>query len=531
MNPATDRPLTILVAAMGGEGGGGVSPLGSEGGRLLLKWLSLAASRADLPLQSTLLPGTTQRTGSTTYYIEVFPKTFAQLGEKRPILRLSPRPGDVDLVVAYELVEAARAVQNGYVTPDRTTLIASSHRSYTIIEKIAMTDGRIDSAKILSAARERAKAMLLFDMGMVSRETETTQHAVVLGAIAATGCLPLSIDACRDAIRALGVNVASNLNAYEAGLARASNAARSSTAEPAAANPRRRRARDKLSNLMAATEREFDGDLLTVVSEGVKRVADYQDIKAAEDYLDKVRHLHGLEGHNDEDADGNALTREAARHLALWSTYEDVIRVAELKTRKDRFERIRAETGAKAGDVVDIVEFLKPGIEELATVLPKTVGHRVVNWAYARGYENKFNIGLYVKSTSLFGFLLLNAVAALKPVRRFGYRYHEEHALIAVWWQAVETAARTGKHALAREIAETARMVKGYSDTRRRGIANFRTIFDGLVQPALTLAGPGTEAARQVRLARDAALSDPDGNALEKTLRELAGTDQRATAE
>ena len=53
-----------------------------------------------------------------------------------------PTPGDVDVVVASELVEAGRAIQRGLVTPARTTLIASTHRSYTISEKSDPADGR-----------------------------------------------------------------------------------------------------------------------------------------------------------------------------------------------------------------------------------------------------------------------------------------------------------------------------------------------------------------------------------------------------
>ena len=38
---------------------------------------------------------------------------------------------------------------------------------------------------------------------------------------------------------------------------------------------------------------------------------------------------------------------ELARHLALWMSYEDTVRVAELKTRDTRFARVRAELGSK----------------------------------------------------------------------------------------------------------------------------------------------------------------------------------------
>ena len=67
------------------------------------------------------------------------------------------------------------------------------------------------------------------------------------------------------------------------------------------------------------------------------------------------------------------LTREVGRHLALRMTYEDIIRVAQLKTRRSRFERVRREVEAEPGQLVKITEFLKPGVEEYASVLPPFV--------------------------------------------------------------------------------------------------------------------------------------------------------------
>ena len=54
------------------------------------------------------------------------------------VMALLPTPGNVDLLVASELLEAGRAAQNGMITPDRTTVIASTHRMFAIAEKSAM---------------------------------------------------------------------------------------------------------------------------------------------------------------------------------------------------------------------------------------------------------------------------------------------------------------------------------------------------------------------------------------------------------
>src|ERR1700694_6264266 len=100
------RPITLLIAALGGEGGG-----------VLTNWIVTAAEQAGYPVQSTSIPGVAQRTGATTYYIEIMPMTFAALGGKRPVLALTPGGGDVDVVVASALMEARRAVGTGFGTP------------------------------------------------------------------------------------------------------------------------------------------------------------------------------------------------------------------------------------------------------------------------------------------------------------------------------------------------------------------------------------------------------------------------------
>jgi len=109
-----ERPLTILVAALGGEGGG-----------VLADWIIAAATAQDYPVQSTSIPGVAQRTGATTYYVELYPARSSELAGRRPVMTLTPAPGYVDVMVASELLEAGRAMMNGFVTSDRTT--QSSH--------------------------------------------------------------------------------------------------------------------------------------------------------------------------------------------------------------------------------------------------------------------------------------------------------------------------------------------------------------------------------------------------------------------
>ena len=184
-----ERPITVLIAALGGEGGG-----------VMADWLMEAATASGYPAQATSIPGVAQRTGATTYYLEIFAAKKEQLNGKEPVLSLTPSPGNVDVMVASELVEAGRAMHNGFVSPERTTLIASTHRIYATVEKMQMADGRFDSARVVEAARHLAKSSVLFDMRKLAQESGTVINAVLFGAMAGSGVLPLSRDACEAAI-------------------------------------------------------------------------------------------------------------------------------------------------------------------------------------------------------------------------------------------------------------------------------------------------------------------------------------------
>ena len=105
-------------------------------------------------MQSTSIPGVAQRTGATTYYIEIMPVPWHELAAKRPVLALAPGVGDVDIVLASELMEAGRTIAAGFVTPDRTLMLASTARSYLVVEKMAMADGRYDGARLVEGDRD-----------------------------------------------------------------------------------------------------------------------------------------------------------------------------------------------------------------------------------------------------------------------------------------------------------------------------------------------------------------------------------------
>ena len=242
-----------------------------------------------------------------------------------------------------------------------------------------------------------------------------------------------------------------------------------------------------------------------VIELGVARLHDYQGNAYAELYLRRLKSVG---------ADSQLLA-EVARHLAVWMSYEDIIRVADLKTRATRFERVRREVGAREGEPVIVIDYLKPGVEEAASLLPPWLGRRVVEWARRHGKLDTLNVGMHIRTSGIPGYLTMKALAWLKPWRPFSFRYQEEQQRIERWLAAIREAAPRST-SLAIEIADCARLLKGYGETYRRGLSSFLAILDALVEnpPA---ADPAAQAAA-IRKARDAALADPEGKSLHQTL-------------
>ncbi len=488
------RPVTILIGALGGDGGG-----------VLCDWIVAAAQSQGLGVQATQIPGVAQRTGATTYYLEVMPSP----GQRASVLALNPAIGEVDVALATELLEAGRMIFNGFVTPERTTLIASTHRVLAIGERMAMGDGSFDVGRLLRAVKERSRTQILFDMDQAAEESGGVINAVLMGALAGSGRLPIPDAAFEAAIRHAGKSVDKNLAAFAFGRGHARGELEQAVRE----HRKRQAATSGVEDLIARARRDFPAASLDVVEEGIRRLAAYQDRKYADLYLDR---LIGLP------AD---LVREVARHLAVRMSFEDVIRVAQAKTSRERLERMRQEVRAAAHEPLEVTEHFKPGNDEIAAMLPPTAAR----WLLRR---RPFHISMHVRSTTVWGFARLRFLASLRWWRPYSFRFVEEQAEIERWLTAIRAAAPIGSD-LAREIAESARLIKGYGDTYKRGLQNYRRISEEVIAPALAGRLVPRAAADAVANARVAALADPDGESLSRTLAAIASASQplRSAAE
>jgi indolepyruvate ferredoxin oxidoreductase beta subunit len=494
------RPITIAILALGGEGGG-----------VLADWIVDLAEHGGYLAQATSVPGVAQRTGATIYYLELFPKVAAQSAGRQPVLGLLPMPGDVDVVLASELMEAARAVERGFVTPDKTLLIASTHRVFAMTERIALADGRADSAALLAAARDASRDLVAFDMAALAEATGSVISAVLFGALAGAGALPFSRTAFEAAIRRGQVGVTSSLAAFAAGFeaARSPQAAGAAAGVLDAAQPSQ-----QVRELLQRAGFRHEGEARTILTAALERLIDYQDADYAREFLARLRRFQAIEALHGAGAD--LLLAEVARQLALGMAYEDTIRVAELKIRPGRFARVRDEVQAAPEQILQIAEFFHPRVQEIADTLPAAMGRWLLRTYWARRLlERLLRKGKVVETTSVSGFLLLYGLATLKPFRPRSLRFAAEQAALADWLDRVAEIA-SSDYALAIEVARMRGLVKGYGDTVERGRAKFEQLAATL--PCLR---NRDNAAPQLADLIKAASADEQGEMLQKAITAL----------
>jgi indolepyruvate ferredoxin oxidoreductase beta subunit len=505
------RPFKLAIAALGGQGGA-----------VLTGWLIEIAEANSYLVQSTSVPGVAQRTGATLYYLEFFPRQSPGANGRDPVMALMPVAGDVDCVVAAELVEAGRAMARGLVTPGRTTLIASSHREYTISERSAMGRAVGTEDELIEIARGQAQRFILFDMADMAAKRNSVISAVLLGAIAGSGVLPFGKDAFEAAVRRSGLAVDTNLAAFDDAFHAAAAGTVARPASTAPAKPPRDiptqagtpAGRDLLLHL-----RELPLPVQPLALAGVRRLIDYQDPAYAKLYLERLGRIVRLEAAHAAAGGDWSLSEATARSLALWMSFEDTIRVADLKTRGSRTAEIRDEIRASPGQLIDVIEYMKPRVAEIAGTLPASWGRRLQRSARATHLVARFTGGRRVRSTTITGFSLLRAIARLRRWRRGTLRYQIENSRIEEWLRRIEEVGGA-HHALGVELARAQRLIKGYGDTHERGWRSFASLMQQLERLQSRADGAAVLARLQV-----AALADEQGAALAL---ELAGLEVTA---
>lgn len=505
------QPITLLVCALGGEGGG-----------VLTEWLIDSARQSGFAAQSTSIPGVAQRTGATTYYVEVFPVPLAELGGRKPVFSLSPVPGALDAIISSELLETTRQIGNGMSAPERTLVITSSSRTLTTAERMQPGDGRADAQRLLDVVKAFSREHHVFDMGTAAREAGTVVSAVMLGAIAGSALFPFPREAYERVVRG-GVAGApekpgETAEASLRGFAKAFDTVNTPRQQAMLVKGLLATTLNDVPTPQAlprAVARLFPPSVHDMLALGHARVLDYQDADYAVLYVERLQKVLAAERAIDPaGAEGFAITREMARWLALWMAFDDIVRVAELKSRASRAQRVRNEVRAADGDIVKVYDHFKPGAPEFAALLPASLAHRVTAWDRRR--KTPWALPLKVGSHSVLGMASLRVLASLRWLRKRGNRFAEEQALIGRWLDAVVNATRTDWR-LGHEVASCGRLIKGYGSTNERGKHNLLHVIDHLAIAPLPDPSPFARATA-IAAAREAALADDAGIALDAAL-------------
>lgn len=501
LSPLQPKSINIAILALGGQGGG-----------VLVDWIVDLAEHAGWTAQATSVAGVAQRTGATIYYIELVEPTAGH----DPVLALMPVPGDVDILIAAELMEAGRAVERGFVTPERTTVITSSHRTYAVQEKMVPGNGVADSGAVLDVVRGACRQLVIEDMQALAAAQGSVISASLFGALAGSGALPFPVADFEAVVERSGVGVKPSLAAMRAAADLAKQPVPPNPpADPMATAPRplpQRAASAALQPLLDRVRAEFPKAAWDWIGEGLARVVDYQDLAYGSEYLGRVAKVIA----QDPDPADGRVAQEAARWVAVAMSYDDVIRVADLKTRAERAERIRGEVGAAGDDVVGTEEYFHPRWEEIVSLLPAGLADRLDASPRLKGFlAPRMDRGRRIQTHTLIGHLQLRFVAGLRRWRRGNRRHAHEVAHLEAWLREVERALPQDR-LLGIELLRCRRLVKGYSDTHARGSSRF----DKVMQAARTLkgrpdAGPALGALLQ------AALRDAEGRALAQQLNTL----------
>jgi indolepyruvate ferredoxin oxidoreductase beta subunit len=248
---------------------------------------------------------------------------------------------------------------------------------------------------------------------------------------------------------------------------------------------------------------------------GLKRTIDFQDTAYGGEYLARLETLISLDQAHGGAGRGLAFSVAAAKYVANAMSYDDVIGVADLKTRSARFARISAEMKA-GGDPLYLTEFMHPRAEEMVSLLPASWGRRLAaSPQRMQTIDRWVNRGRRVETATLRGFLQLYLVSGLRRWRRKLLR-HETETRHMVAWLTLATETLPKNYDLARGILAARRLVKGYSDTHARGLSKFDRVIS-----AVPLLEAREDGGQWMDRLITAALKDENGEALDGVLKTI----------
>ena len=476
--------IKILIPAVGGQGGG-----------VLTEWLIQAFQLEGYMCQAIGLPGLSQRGGSTTYYLEVHPTKVSS--NATVMFSQYPVPGDVDVILAQEFLELGRVLEEGYGS-EKTTIVASTHRIFSALEKMPISSGIYSDAKLEKIANEFSKEFIGFNALKLAKSNgldEMGINAILLGALAASGVLPVGEVSHHKAIEGLGIAVESNLTAFRIGWDIVTNKKKIEGAKSQPNDwqtfvslreqklgPKRA---EKFKSLLTKTLADYPIHLKEILAEALYRLIDYQSPRYAKKYLRDLNKIYEIDK---QYSNGFQHTEQFAKNLALLYTYEDGIRVADLKTKPERFQKIRDEVRLQDDQLYRVVDYLKPDFYEIYGLFPSIIVTPLVRLFNSKPIslltKRKHPITFSQKpvTSSFTGFFRLWILTKFKFTRPWSYRYRQEHKIIKKYKEAVEKFSGM-TYELGVLIARSGSLIKGYGNVRRRTMGEFVALLEEIITP------------------------------------------------
>jgi len=335
--------------------------------------------------------------------------------------------------------------------------------------------------------------------------------ASLFGALAGSDALPFRREAYEDAIRAGGKGVEPSLRAFAAGFdaaqGRLPNAAPVPVEDPETAF--RLAGPDALQSQWDALVTRADAlpeAVHDLAFAGLAKVVNYQDCAYGTLYLDRLDTVLA----RDNAAQDWRLSAAAAKYIANAMAYDDIIRVADLKTRAPRFVHIRQEMRAGDANLMQLTEYFHPRADEIAGLMPARLGAKVeASEKWMARLNRWFDKGRRLRTDRLPAFLMLHVLGGLKGYRLKTHRHAIEVAHLENWLSRC-MAEVEADYDSAVELVKCRRLIKGYSDTHARGLGKFDKVMD-----AAALLRGRKDAAQWIARLREAALQDAEGKALD----------------
>ena len=462
------EPIKIALLAVGGDGGG-----------VLTGWITQLAESKGYWAQYTYIAGVAQRTGATVYYIELFPQKEQKDGSlpQRPVLSQMPAPQDVDILLATELMEAGRSIQRGFVSK-KTTIIFSTNRNLAIREKENAGDGIADSNTVFELTKKYAKKSLFGNLKLIAIKNGSVISSSLFGALAASKTLPFQKEEYIEIIKKGGKGIHQSINSFN----EAYQYVEGFMAQPKPYKPDMQAAKfqplpeqtssKKLEKILEEIKVSFPAPIQHIVWHGVNHLVDFQGLAYSKKYLEKVKKIVQL----DSKEKNYVLSQQIAKYLATAMSYDDLIFVADEKTRKSREEEVYQQVGAKPDEIVNTLDYLHPGFEEITGFMPLKIGRyfeKSEKWK--KRYEKYLDKDRRMHSTGFFNFLMLYFIGGLRRWRMKTLRHHQEMENISSWLQNIKNVV-DANYNLAVLLANAYRLKKGYGDTYNRGHSKFWAI-------------------------------------------------------